>query len=450
MGLAFSPFPAILPIPAPMATQVIQPLNGFRDFYPEDFARREYIFSTWRRVAHSFGFLEYEGPVLESLDLYRKKSGGELLGQLFSFTDKGEREVTLRPEMTPTLARMVAAGARRYKKPIKWFSIGSFFRYEKPQRGRLREFSQLNVDIFGEPGLGADAELISLAVAITRAFGFSSEEVKVRLSNRDLWAHFLKQQEKPASHLEPLLPIIDKFDFHDPARTPEALLKTLAELDLTPDSIQAFVENPDLTGTPLAELREELIAAGCGDYVEIDPRIVRGLAYYTGTVFELFDAKASMRALAGGGRYDNLVSLLSDGAVDLPAIGMGCGDVTLGDLIESTPNAKARRDATLAAHRPVDVFVVIADPTRRAEALNLLGRLRKVGVGATVPLAPAKVGKQFQAAEEQGARFAVVVGSEWPTVKVKTLEDRSESSVDEVTLLPYLQGRGVRFEDFNP
>ncbi len=422
-----------------MAAPLLQPLTGFRDFFPEDFARREYLFATWRRVARAFGFVEYDAPVLESLDLFRKKSGGELLGQLFDFTDKGGREVTLRPEMTPSLARMIAARAGRYKKPLKWFSIAPFFRFERTQRGRLREFFQFNADIFGEAGPGAEIELISLAVAIVRALGFDSNQVKVRLGSRDLWAHFLAQQNRSGEDLDALLPVIDKFDFEAPGKTPQPLLDRLASLGLSVDAVVAFAAAPSLEGTPLATLAAGLTDAGCGNAVVIDPRIVRGLAYYTGTVFELFDAGASMRALAGGGRYDHLLRLLSDGAVDLPAIGVAFGDVTLQNLINETAAARARQEAALSAGRTLDCYVVIADESRRSEALGLLHRLREVGIKSAAPLAPLKVGKQFQAAEELGAAHAVVVGAEWPLVNVKTLSDRTERALAHERVPDFLQ-----------
>jgi len=431
------------PWPRVMASSIIQPLNGFRDVFPEEFARRDYLFSTWRRVARRFGFVEYDGPTLESLELYRKKSGGELLGQLFNFVDKGNREVSLRPEMTPTLARMVAARAGQYKKPLKWFSIAPFFRFERTQRGRLREFYQFNADIFGESGIGADIELIALSIEVAREFGFTHEEVKVRLSTRDLWARFLEQNDGSPDRLDALLPIIDKFNFEQPDKTPVPLLEQLAALEIETDAILGFVENPDLTGTSLETIQTQLQAAGYGDSIVIDPQIVRGLAYYTGTVFELFDAGATMRALAGGGRYDNLVALLSDGQVDLPAIGLAFGDVVLSNLIESIPAANEQMTRSIAAEAVVDLFVVIADEANRPLALDLLTRLRRAGLRAACPLGSMKVGKQFQAADEQGARFAVVIGAEWPTVKVKTLADRTETSVEQSTLIPYLQGLGL-------
>jgi len=416
-----------------MASELLQPLTGFRDFYPEDFARRRYLYDTWRASAEAFGFVEYDGPVLEKMELYRKKSGGELVGQLFDFEDKGGRHVALRPEMTPTLARMVAARERHYKKPVKWFSIAPFFRFERPQKGRLREFNQFNADIFGEAGVGAEIELIALSIEIVRRLGFGPDAVRVRLSSRALWSRFLAASEKSDELLPELLSVIDKLDFDQLSSIPEKTFERLNALGVTADELAAFASAPDLEGTDLQQVVDGLIAAGLGDYLEIDAKIVRGLAYYTGTVFELFDASASMRAIAGGGRYDTLVGLLSDGAVELPALGMAFGDVVLGNLIDETPAASALRDAAL---RPVcDVFVVVADEARRNEALALTTALRRAGLRINLPLAPAKVGKQFQAAEEQRAPLALVVGTEWPIVKIKTLASRAEQTADASDLL---------------
>src|ERR1700682_2717116 len=183
----------------------MQGLPGFRDFLPNECAARNYIFAKWREVARCCGFVEWDGPVLESTELYKKKSGDEIVGQLFSFTDKGEREVALRPELTPTLARVIAAHEREFKKPLKWFSIGPFFRYEKQQRGRLREHFQLNCDIVGEPALAADIELVALCIDMLRAFGFTGKDVVVRISDREFWTDFLRESEVPPEQLAELL-----------------------------------------------------------------------------------------------------------------------------------------------------------------------------------------------------------------------------------------------------
>lgn len=410
----------------------MRPLPGFRDFYPEDCARRGYVLDGWRRVARRYGFVEMDGPVLESMDLYAKKneSGAEILGQLYNFTDRGEREVALRPEMTPTLARMVIAKERAYRKPLKWFSTSNFFRYERQQKGRLREFIQFNADLIGDGSTAADAEAIALVIDLLREFGFTEKDFVVRLSDRNAWIAFLKSCG--VADTKSVLAIIDKIE-----REPEAALNAkLAPHGVTVADLRAFIAG----GSPefFAPLLEQLAARGRRDFVEVDLSIVRGLAYYTGLVFEAFDKSKSMRALAGGGRYDNLLADLSDGAVNLPAIGFGLGDVVLGNLVEETPHAREKMERTLAASPAAEVYVVVADESRRHDALGLVQALRDAGFRTDFPLDTAKVGKQFQAAEQVGARFAVVVGNEWPQVKVKTLATRRETALPHRELAAWL------------
>src|ERR1700739_4677350 len=204
---------------------MMQPLPVFRDFLPDDCAVRNYIFAGWRDISRRYGLVEWGGPVLELTDLYRKKSGAEIVDQLFNFTDKGEREVSMRPELTPTLARVVAAHERAFKKPLKWFSIGQFFRYEKQQRGRLREHFQLNCDIIGEAGLAADIELVALCIDVLRAFGFDEKDFIVRMSDREFWTDFLREKDVPVDRWDELLQAIDKFGREPREKTAEKLGK---------------------------------------------------------------------------------------------------------------------------------------------------------------------------------------------------------------------------------
>lgn len=408
----------------------MQALPGFRDFFPTECARRNYITGTWRRVARSFGFAEYDGPTLEPLDLYRKKnSGGEILGQLFSFTDKGDREVALRPEMTPTVARMLIAKAREYRKPIKWFSAAPFFRYEKQQSGRLREFLQLNCDLVGDGSPAADAEIVALLIETLRAFGLTAQDIVVRVSDRRAWMDFLAAQGLgDEARAREALAVIDKLD-----REPREMLeRKLSALGLTLAAVEDFTSSarPEF----FARLQSNLEARGLGGFCELDLRIVRGLAYYTGLVFEVFDRRQSRRALAGGGRFDRLLADLSDGKVDLPAVGFGLGDVVLGDLLGDLPATKARMDTAMAEARSVDVYVVVADESRRSEALGVVQSLRAAGLRADYPLGEDKVGRQFKDADASGARFAVVVGAEWPVLKIKDLKARTETDLPQESL----------------
>lgn len=406
-------------------SQPVASLPGFRDFFPAACAARNYVFAAWRAVAARYGFHEWEGPVLESTDLYRKKSGDEILGQLFHFEDKGGREVALRPELTPTLARLVAARHRDFKKPLKWFEIGSCFRYEAPQKGRLREFYQWNADVLGEASPEADAELIALGIDALREMGFTAEDFAVRLSSRTLWDGLLTEQQISPEQTAAFLQIIDKWDREKPG----ALDARLRALGSSHEAVAAFIERAREDETPFAALLDSLRARGMREFVRIDPGIVRGLAYYTGTVFEFFSLRVGMRAIAGGGRYDRLVGIMSDGGVDMPAVGFGMGDVVLGDLLSETPHTKEKMDAWLSRYATLEAYVVIADDTRRADALALLQQLRAAGIRADAPLSPAKVGKQFQAAEAAGARAAIVIGGEFPAVKIKNLKTREEREI---------------------
>ena len=416
----------------------MQPLPGFRDFYPDACARRNYILSTWREVARRYGYVEYDGPVLESIELYKKKSGGELLGQLFDFVDKGERHVAMRPEMTPTLARMVAARAKDFKKPLKWFCCPQFFRYEKQQRGRGREFYQFNADLIGEASLTADAELIALVVDLLRAFGFTENDFVVRLSSRAAWQGFFAQAGGKTEDEYEFFQIVDKAERNPPEKTNDALAK-FGLAGLTAETLLAFMRSKE-PGS-LAPILDDLNARGLGGFVEIDYAIVRGLAYYTGVVWEVFDRSKNERALAGGGRYDRLLDLMSDGKVDLPALGFGMGDMVLDNLITDTPAAREKRDTWVARERSCDIYVIVAKEDARPQALGIVQQLRDAGLRVDFPLAAAKVGKQFQAAEQLGAELAVLVGEEWPQVKVKNLAARSEELVPNTELADWLRNR---------
>lgn len=403
----------------------IETVKGFRDFFPEECALRNYIFDTWRAVARRYGFMEYEGPILESTDLFRKKSGDEITSQLFCFIDKGERDVSLRPEVTPSLARMATARQRDFKKPIKWFQIGSCFRYEAPQEGRTREFIQFNADILGDASPAADAELIAMAIDTMREFGVSAEDFAIRLSNREIWNTFLAEHNIAAEHTMTFLQIIDKIE----RARPEDTEKKLSGIGLTLEQVRTFMAAADEDHPAFAALRENLTARGLWQHIRIDATIVRGLAYYTGTVFEVFDLKHGLRAVAGGGRYDKLCAVMSDGKVDMPAAGFAMGDVVLGILLKKTPGAQMKLTSALLAASSIDAFVVVADEAQRGHALAAVQALRAAGVRIDYSFGPQKVGKQFQAAEDRKARFAVTFGAEYPEVVVKNLIARTQVSV---------------------
>jgi histidyl-tRNA synthetase len=406
----------------------IQSLPGFRDFYPDTCAVRNYVFGVWRDVARRYGFVEYEGPVLESTDLYRRKSGDEIVKQLFHFKDGGGRDVALRPETTPSLARMAAARQRDYRKPMKWFQLGSCFRFEKPQKGRGREFYQFNADVLGESSPDADADLIALAIDVMLAFGFRAGDFRVRLSDRHAWSEFLRRQNIADEHTAAFLQIIDKLE----REKDEVTAAKLADIGASLESVREFIASNAAGYAPIERIMSGLTARGLADFVQVDLGIVRGLAYYTGIVFEVFDLGRGMRALAGGGRYDNLCQLI--GGVDLAAAGFAMGDMVIADLIRETPHASAQMQNRLAASRHVDVFVVVASEARRSDALGIVHALRSAGHATDFSYTADKVGKQFQTAEQLGARLAIIVGDEFPQLKIKHLASRTEQSLDAPSL----------------
>jgi len=424
------------------------PLPGFRDFFPEEAVRRDYIFQKWRQTALKYGFLPCDGPPLELTELYRRKSGDELLGQLYSFTDKGDRQVTLRPEATPSLARMIAHRGQSLPKPIKWFSIPQLFRYERQQRGRLREHYQFNCDIIGESGIESDVELIALLTDSLRAFGLTAADFRVRINDRSLVAELaialgLKEEE----HHNALFAAADKLLREppekirgklteagiQPAVADQALelfkLKNLREIAARFNSHPAVCERVMV----LQHLFGMLEAIGLKDYVEFDFTVVRGLAYYTGVVFEAFDRRGTFRAISGGGRYDQLFKRV--GEVDLPALGFGMGDVVLGEIL-------SERNLWPAKLLPSpDVFMVLIDKALLIPSLFLAHQLREKGWSVDHALSATAVNRQFKMASQRGARIAVVMGpEEWKrgAVKLKNLESREETELPAEKIVEFL------------
>jgi histidyl-tRNA synthetase len=393
-----------------------QALPGFRDFFPDEAAFRNRVFAVWRDVAARYGFEEYEGPPLEALELYTQKSGEEIVGQLYAFEDKGGRPVALRPEATPTLARMVAQRARALKKPIRWFTLPQLFRYERQQRGRLREHFQLNMDVIGEPGPLADAEVIAAAIDIVRAFGLGERDFRVRLSDRRVAHTLLAAQGLDDGQIAAAYSQIDKLG-RDPQDELVQNLRRTAGLDeggamraLAIGEIRSLAEvrqaaeaarvGEEVT-EPLIECLDALGAMGLGGYVDVDLSIVRGLAYYTGIVFELFDARRTLRAICGGGRYDGL--LLALGGIDLPAVGFGMGDVVLGELV--------RERATAPVHgTSLDVFLVAVTGEDQLPVVGLAHELREAGLRVEYALKHQSVTKQLKLAAARAATWAVLLG----------------------------------------
>jgi len=413
-------------------------LPGFRDFYPEQLATRNYLTSVWRDVARRYGFVEYDGPPLEPLELYTKKSGDEIVGQLYAFTDKGDRQVALRPEMTPTLARMVAAKANAMRKPIRWFSIPQLFRYERQQKGRLREHFQLNVDIIGEASVAADAELLAVAVEIMRATGLSAGDVRARISDRRLLTAILYEVGVKANEMAAVFAAIDKLGREPREVTLEKVEKAVAEKGAARSIERVLEHSTDLNAiaaefrnsrsvmesiTRLREYMRFVDALGAGEWIDFDLSIVRGLAYYTGIVFELFDAKGEFRAICGGGRYDDLLSNI--GGVDLPALGFGMGDVVLTELLRA-------RDLLPTPTLGTEYWVAADDDSMLPEVMKVAGQLRAKSRSVEYALKAQSLSKQLKAASTAGVENVVLLRSadfSNGTVTVKKLADGSEQNV---------------------
>jgi len=400
-----------------MATSSFQRLPGFRDFPPEEQALRSHIQEAWRRVSRRYGFMEYDGPPLEPLDLYVEKSGPEIVGQLYNFTDKGGREVALRPEMTPSLARILGDRSRGMSKPIRWFSTPQLFRYERQQRGRLREHFQWNVDIVGEDDVAADAEVLAVAIDGLRELGLGPDDFRARVSDRRLLREVLLALGVEEERLPAAFGIIDKIERIPREKSRSAFLKDAKLGSAETDGLLELLDAADLgavrdrfgdreaVGPELDRVRqytEALGAMGLGDFVEVDLRIVRGLAYYTGIVFELFDRKGELRAICGGGRYDRLLELV--GGEPLPAVGFGMGDVVLGELL-------AERGLLPPFARSLDYFVIAVSQNERAQVLRIAHTLRDRGSSVSYALkAEQGVAKQLKVAARDGAREALIVG----------------------------------------
>lgn len=415
-----------------------QPPKGTRDFYPAEMARRRYIFETWRDAAIRHGFDEINGPTFEHLDLYTVKSGEGIVSELFSFKRAGgETTFALRPEFTPTLARMVAARANSLPKPIKWFSVADYFRAERPQRGRLREFAQWNVDVLGDDSAQADAECIACCVEALRAFGLSAEDVRIRVSHRGVVAGCLRSAGVNEDHLETALALLDKRGKIDEAELAQQAGKlgldikqfdeaTRTHFELRHDNIAALEAEEQATDE-FSTLMGALRAMGVAEWCEPDFNIVRGLAYYTGTVFEVHEAGGKERAIAGGGRYDKLVELF-DGP-PTPAVGFAMGDVVLGLVLQDKglmPEGAALLDEIGA--RP-DVFVIASGEEESERAARpLISLLRSAGLHTRHTYrATRNVGKLLKEADGAGARFTVIIEAAGRAT-VKSLESGEQLS----------------------
>lgn len=413
-----------------------QAYKGARDFYPEDMKIRTHIFNTWKKVCTRFGYEEYDGPFLESFELYEAKSGEELVNeQLYSFVDRGERKVAIRPEMTPTLSRMVAAKHQELAKPIKWFSMPNLWRYEKPQKGRLREHYQLNVDAFGTSGVEADFEIVSILVNIMLEFGAKQNMFEIRLNNRRLMEDVYKTLEIEKDKWQQVGKVIDKKlkisqeDFVE-------LLEAKAGLNTKQiDSLCHFIENPKELFKKLGDMSEGareverlmnlLGFAGLKDYVKYDPTIMRGLDYYTGNVFEVFDLNpGNTRALSGGGRYDDLLELFIDEKI--PGVGFGMGDVTMKEFLlgwNLLPSLESNTEY-LVTMWPDE------NPIYQKISIEVASTLRNKGKNTILWLENnTKLDKQLKYADKKGVRYVLIIGEQElkdKTITIKDLKTREQ------------------------
>lgn len=390
------------------------PPRGTRDFYPEQMRIQKWLFGKWRACAEKSGFEEYGSSILEHEELYIRKSGQEIVGQLFNFEDKGGRRVALRPEMTPTLARMIAAKGSALPRPVKWYSVVQCFRYERMARGRRREHFQWNLDVIGVADVTAEAELLAVAVGALKSLGLTDADVVVRVSHRGLLSAALEGLGIASARWADVFGVIDKTGKESEAAIREQLvglglgedtLARLFELMGTSrlDVFEGFLREHGLDTGPADDLRAlfgHLDAYGIGPYCEFSPSIVRGLPYYTGVVFECFDRAGRFRAVFGGGRYDNLLDLF--GAGDSPAAGLGFGDVVIQELLEE-------RGVLPELPRALDFFVVPFSEAERPLAIRVVRRIREQGISADLPLTRKRLKAALKEAARVGARRVVLL-----------------------------------------
>ncbi|MEX2162349.1 MAG: histidine--tRNA ligase [Anaerolineales bacterium] len=403
---------------------LIQPVRGTQDYYPEEMAMRTWLYSKMRAVSESFGYQEYEGPMLERLELYAAKSSAELVEkQSYVFEDRGGEKITLRPELTPTLARMVASRQRQLTFPLRWWSFGPFWRYEKPQKGRTREFFQWNIDLIGDDSPEADAELAAIAAAFLKAVGLAATETQVLVNNRQLMQSELEALGvQTALRLEVfnLIDRRDKLSEADWLQRGKDLGLDAAQLM----GIRSLIEDRDLwkKSATLQRFFKAIDAYGVNDYVKFAPHIIRGLDYYTGTVLEAWDTAGEFRAIFGGGRYDDLVNAV--GGDPVPAVGFAVGNVVISLLLQAfghVPDLKAE----------APVYVTAFDSEHVLASISLAAELRAAGLKVTSHLRADKLQKQFKQADRVGARFVLVLGPDEikkDEVSVKDLQSGDQHS----------------------
>ncbi len=426
----------------------IPPVKGTRDFYPAEMARRNWIVDGWKSVSLRNGFEEYDGPIFEYLKMYQVKSGDEIVEQLFSLQDRGGRDLAIRPEITPTLARMVNQQINSLPRPIKWFSMPRLCRAERPQKGRLREFFQWNIDIIGIDSPEADAEVIFTSLDYLRTVGLTSSDIRAKISSRRLLASVLRGIGIDESRLDAMYALLDKKAKLPPETFAELLAEQVRDKDQAQritdfmsldsvDHVERIVAVDDDIRLSIEQMQKvfaTLEQMGVADYCVFDPAIVRGLAYYTGVVFEIHDIVGELRAICGGGRYDNL--LRDFGGPAIPATGMGMGDCVLEILLHQ----KGLLDSQVPRRR-LDFFVACADASLAEAMYSVAARLRAAGHAANFSYKLGGLSKQLKEASSQNASRCVIIGQEYMDRQELVVKDMTTGEQTQVALEAFLSGQ---------
>jgi histidyl-tRNA synthetase len=404
---------------------IIPSVKGTRDFYPREMAIRNWLYQKSREASEAFGYQEFEGPILESINLYAAKSGEELVKeQAFVFPDRSNKLITLRPELTPTLMRMVAQRQQQLHYPLRWWSFGPFWRYERPQKGRTREFFQWNIDLIGKATPEMDAEMVAVMASFYHAVGLSPQEVAISVNNRRLVDRQLQNLDITPTVRPQVIRLIDRKE----KLSPESWENYALEIDLSSrqvNQLKSLLENYDLwkESDELIRFFKAIDALGVSDYVHYNPKVIRGLDYYTGTVYESHSLTTDItRALAGGGRYDNL--LADVGGTPLPGTGFAMGDLVITLLLEELGHLPEN-----LGESPAPVLVTVFNKDQLLASYRLAAELRKTGLKVTTYPFPDKLGKQFRYAERIGTHVALILGEEEQAnqqVSIKDLQTREQ------------------------
>lgn len=397
---------------------VVRPVKGTRDFYPEQMAFRQWLYGKVREVSQRFGYQEYEGPMLETLDLYAAKSGEELVKeQSYVFTDRGGDQITLRPELTPTLARMVAQRQRQLPRPVRWWSFGPFWRYERPQKGRVREFFQWNIDILGAESVYADAEIVAILAEFFRSVGLTSQQVGVKVSDRKLMNAQLQELGVEGDRVRAVYRLVDKLDKLPPGDWLAYGRESAGLTDPQLGKLKEVLADRSLwkRSPQLAEFFALAADLGVSEFVEFDPAVIRGLDYYTDIVFEAWDRQGAFRAIFGGGRYANL--LADVGGEPMGGVGLAMGDVVIGLVLDQYGLKPPLRPS------PTRALVTVFSPELLRTSTRVAAELRAAAINTELYPEPARLDRQLKYANASGIPFAVIIGPDEAAAGVATVRN---------------------------